>query len=447
MPGTDLENFLSLSLNKYTRHLHDCLDFGNALPPTSSDDYPFVLLDKNNKKLIVSKASDIKTDFAWAKDPYNKLQKDIADINARKGQESMLWQLFRAQGGILVVCENGILDEKVLNTTGMFTYQRTQPTPSGLTMGALPIISLNANKAFQPADRKTLIHELAHNLCRSIGIQFDQSYLFDACLELECARNTSPLLNKHLSTLSSLTQKGCYETDEDHAPELFAMLMESRLLHPKEFAEQLPILDCFYKEYVYPTLSAVLNRQGKTLSFMRDVEKNHDSFTEYLLDMAEAAQRVRNGEISPKNLPNVQDLILYIKAINKESLAFQQEDKQDAENLSRAHKLYLTKAKKAHMLKKQLQQTGKKTLKADVNKAIRSLSPAKKHLDVCKAKAYRPSLATLTWKGYPFVTAILDKKAPPPIPQKLKTKAPDKQNISSENVKMLYLAILGREKG
>ena len=46
--------------------------------------------------------------------------------------------------------------------------------------------------------------------------------------------------------------------------------MEERIKDPKEFAKQLPLLDCFYKEFVFPTIRAAVAQNGKTLEHFQE---------------------------------------------------------------------------------------------------------------------------------------------------------------------------------
>ena len=274
---------------------------------TLSDAYPILLISKDGEHKQAFQGPvdfDRYPQFKWAESTYTKLRQDIKELEKLPQAEASLWHLFQAQGGVLALCEGGCLDAKALKA-GQFTWKtfdddtnKPQPSqpgqngqPLGVSNAGIPLISINATaRRNAQLEHKTLVHELAHNACNFIGIDFASSELFKACLAADRIQGSCALLEEIRNLEKAIEQKR-YKR-ENFYPELFAKLQEMRLKAPQKFARNMPALEAFYTQIVYPIVSAAFQRQEKSLEFMKS-ETFFLSRTQPVIDLQNQEQKIK----------------------------------------------------------------------------------------------------------------------------------------------------------
>ena len=228
----------SSTANKYELKLEYAIRDGKPfrqLTPSLPTNYPILLLSSNGENLLLDE-NEVNFDehprFQWAKETYAKLRADIKELESHPTEEGSIWTLFQAQEGVLVLCETGHINIKNLAYFGALRHTELSEDTGGTTSVDLPIISINSHSPlFSDKDRKkkTLAHELSHNACHFLGIDFANSDLFRACVEVELAKGSSDTLRIVNMCLNNLMNEESYNRRQRY-DELFARLQEERLI-------------------------------------------------------------------------------------------------------------------------------------------------------------------------------------------------------------------------
>ncbi len=219
------------------------------------EEYPILLVSQNGENLLLDKSKidfEKHPEFAWASETYQKLREDIRQLDSLPDAEGSVWQLFKKQGGFLALCEDGAVSDVCNSLNGNRNFPTEHHTEGGSTANSYPIISVNGAMNYS-ADR-VLLHELTHNACFTLT-DYAKSDLFKAIVEVERANHSSDILHKTDGSITYQSSQGTY-TEQQRYDELIARLHERRLQNPEEFKKQLPVLDCFFQNYLYPSVLA-----------------------------------------------------------------------------------------------------------------------------------------------------------------------------------------------
>ena len=244
--------------------------------------YPILLVSKNGENLLVDERQfdfEKHPEFSWAKETYKKLREDIKKLDSLPDAEGSVWRLFQQQGGFLALCENGGVHDVVESLNGKRNFPTEKHYEGGATLLSYPIISVNS--AMDYSGDKVLLHELTHNACHTLT-NFAHSDLFKTVVEVERAHRSSDSSDilPHLDKVMTYQIQGDGYTEKDRYDELICRLHEERLKNPAEFKKQLPVLDCFYQNFLYPSVLAYAERRGSMAQMLETTMEQPNIKTE-----------------------------------------------------------------------------------------------------------------------------------------------------------------------
>ena len=267
-----LTDFAGVTFNKYSlqcTYVENGETLYGLMPVNVKyEEYPILLVSKSGENLLLDKSQidfGEHPEFAWASEKYQKLREDIKQLDSLPNAEGSIWKLFKSQGGFLALCEDGDVFDIAKSLNGERNFPTEHHTEGGATHPSFPIISVNGAMNYS-ADR-VLLHELTHNACLTL-IDYAQSDLFKAVVEVERANHSSNILSKVDGAIALQTSQGGY-TEQQNYDELIARIHEKRLQDPEEFKKQLPVLDCFFKNYLYPSVLAHVDGYSNAENFFK----------------------------------------------------------------------------------------------------------------------------------------------------------------------------------
>ncbi len=279
------------------------------------DGFPVFLINEygQNIKTTTYLSDEIRRDssFQWAKEEADILHESLMQISLDFGGKRML-DLFQRQGGLLCLFENEA-NEKLLHHSFKKDAPRNEPVTvtkgdSSFVLGTalpdMPVILISSQKGKDFSTTSVLLHELTHQ-AESVSF-FSGSPLFNEILQLEAARHP-PVLQNIFHTLNKFIEKDLYETGQLNE-ELFARLHEEKFKDPEEFEKQVPLLNIFYNQIVYPALDAYLLDYKKTKTFLDSFMKKDlmsktekESFEKNQTKIKDAEKNLKNAAEKEKS--------------------------------------------------------------------------------------------------------------------------------------------------
>ncbi|MBP5534358.1 MAG: hypothetical protein J6Y03_02490 [Alphaproteobacteria bacterium] len=304
----DTKDFAGVTFNQYDlvctyikngETLYDLVPFGPA-----SQEYPVLLVSKNGQNILLDETQfdfGKHPEFAWAQNTYKKLREDIKKLDSLPSEEGAVWQLFKSQGGFLALCEDGGADDLIKSLNGKRDFPTEHHTEGGQTLTAFPVISVNSSMDY--SDDRVLLHELTHNACFTL-INYGQSDLFKTIIEVERANHSSDILSRLNAAMDYQISGGNY-TEDNRYDELLPRLHEERLKDPVEFKKQLPLLNCFFQNYLYPSVLAHTYGHSQTVDKFSNSLISPEAKKIFSLIYAQAHQRVTGQSEYDLKLKNI----------------------------------------------------------------------------------------------------------------------------------------------
>ena len=271
------KDFAGVTFNQYDleyTYIEDGETLRGLMPVNFGyEEYPILLVSKSGENLLLDRSKidfNKHPEFVWASEIYQKLREDVRQLDSLPDAEGSVWQLFKRQGGFLALCEDGDINDVAQSLNGRRNFPTEHHTEGGMTSASFPIISINGAMDYQ--NDRVLLHELTHNACLTL-INYAKSDLFKAVVEVERANHSSNILSQVDNTITYQISGSGY-TEQDRYDELIARLHEKRLQNPEEFKKQLPVLNCFFQNYLYPSVLAHIHGYSNAEKFFqREMEQ------------------------------------------------------------------------------------------------------------------------------------------------------------------------------
>ncbi len=264
--GNETEQTIALGRNENGEH------FLCRLPESEKQGFPVLLICENGKNMktrtTLFPQGKEGLSFQWAKEALPAIHAALLKT-LRSAEGEKLFDLFQKQGGLLALCENDadeLLLQRSLQTDDIqvfFEKDEDFPLILGAALSDMPVILLSAKEKAPDKAASNFLHELTHRV-ESVSA-FSDSLLFKEILDLEAAHQP-PLYQKISRVLNNFIVNENYDSDERNQ-ELFARLHEEKFKNPSEFEKQMPLLNIFYNNIVYPTIDSYLLGHKRTKSF------------------------------------------------------------------------------------------------------------------------------------------------------------------------------------